>query len=114
MKKTPTAIRLTLEVSKMPNQRMNNGTQAMEGIARRACSVGPSSLASLEEYPVCGAEHRACEAARDKTQYHPRQGDADVREQFTGRGQRIGGPQHTRRGRNETPSDQSPCNQHFP
>jgi hypothetical protein len=39
-KNTPTAIRATFEASKIPSQRMNSGTHAIEGIARKACSVG--------------------------------------------------------------------------
>ena len=42
-KNTPTAISTTFEVSKMPSHRMNSGTQAIDGIARSACTVGSSS-----------------------------------------------------------------------
>ena len=38
-----TAISTTFDVSKMPSQRMNNGIQAIDGMARKACSVGSSS-----------------------------------------------------------------------
>ena len=36
----------------MPNQRMNSGTQAIEGIARSACMVGSSSWRARVEKPV--------------------------------------------------------------
>ena len=36
----PTAISATFEASKMPNHRMNSGTQAIDGIARSAWRVG--------------------------------------------------------------------------
>ena len=46
----------------MPNQRMNSGTQAIEGIARSACMVGSSSCAGARG--EAGRAHRARSPAR--------------------------------------------------
>jgi hypothetical protein len=34
---------MILDASKMPNHRMNSGTQAIEGIERKACNVGSTT-----------------------------------------------------------------------
>ena len=48
----PTAISATFEVSKIPSHRMNSGTQAIEGIARSACTVGSSRRTASAASPI--------------------------------------------------------------
>ena len=51
-KKTPTDISAILLSSKIPNHRINSGTQAREGTAFKACMVGSKKLLKVGETPV--------------------------------------------------------------
>ena len=51
-KKTPTDISAILLSSKIPNHKINNGTQASEGTAFQACIVGSRKRLIKGETPV--------------------------------------------------------------